>query len=76
VGDEEGRERHGHIWPLVRDLVEKGESRGDAEAAALIPRGAGGLAGFAASSPECASARPRAAETLSRHRLVRYDVST
>jgi ATP-dependent exoDNAse (exonuclease V) beta subunit len=36
--NEEGRERLGHIWPLVRDLVETGEpSRGDAEAAALIP---------------------------------------
>ena len=36
--EERDRERHGHIWPLVRDLVEKGEpSRGDAEAAALIP---------------------------------------
>jgi len=36
--EESGRERHGHIWPLVRDLVEKGApSRGDAEAAALIP---------------------------------------
>jgi ATP-dependent helicase/nuclease subunit A len=36
--DEEDRERLGHIWPLVRDLVEKGEpSRGDAEAASLIP---------------------------------------
>ena len=36
--DEEDRERHGHIWPLIRDLVEKGApSRGDAEAAALIP---------------------------------------
>ena len=36
--EESDRERHGHIWPLVRDLVEKGEpSRGDAEAAALIP---------------------------------------
>ena len=36
--DENERERLGHIWPLVRDLVETGEpSRGDAEAAALIP---------------------------------------
>jgi ATP-dependent exoDNAse (exonuclease V) beta subunit len=36
--EENERERHGHIWPLVRDLVEKGEpSRGDAEAAELIP---------------------------------------
>jgi ATP-dependent helicase/nuclease subunit A len=36
--DEEDRERHGHIWPVVRDLVETGTpSRGDAEAAALIP---------------------------------------
>jgi ATP-dependent helicase/nuclease subunit A len=36
--DEEGRERLGHIWPLVRDLIETGApSRGDAEAAALIP---------------------------------------
>jgi ATP-dependent helicase/nuclease subunit A len=36
--DEGDRERHGHIWPLVRDLVETGTpSRGDAEAAALIP---------------------------------------
>jgi ATP-dependent helicase/nuclease subunit A len=38
VRDEEGRERFDHIWPLVRDLVETGApSRGDAEAAALIP---------------------------------------
>jgi ATP-dependent helicase/nuclease subunit A len=36
--EEKDRERHGHIWPLVRDLVETGTpSRGDAEAAALIP---------------------------------------
>jgi ATP-dependent exoDNAse (exonuclease V) beta subunit len=36
--DEEDRERLGHIWPLVRDLLESGApSRGDAEAAALIP---------------------------------------
>ena len=36
--EERDRERHGHIWPLVRDLVETGApSRGDAEAAALIP---------------------------------------
>ena len=36
--DEEDRERLDHIWPLVRDLVETGApSRGDAEAAALIP---------------------------------------
>jgi ATP-dependent helicase/nuclease subunit A len=36
--DENERERLGHIWPLVRDLVETGApSRGDAEAAALIP---------------------------------------
>jgi ATP-dependent exoDNAse (exonuclease V) beta subunit len=36
--EEDDRERHGHIWPLVRDLVEVGApSRGDAEAAALIP---------------------------------------
>jgi ATP-dependent helicase/nuclease subunit A len=36
-GDNE-RERLGHIWPLVRDLVETGApGRGDAEAAALIP---------------------------------------
>ena len=36
--DENERERLGHIWPLVRDLVETGEpSRGDADAAALIP---------------------------------------
>ena len=36
--DEEQRERLGHIWPLVRDLVRTGApSRGDAEAAALIP---------------------------------------
>jgi ATP-dependent exoDNAse (exonuclease V) beta subunit len=36
--EENDRERHGHIWPLVRDLIETGTpSRGDAEAAALIP---------------------------------------
>jgi ATP-dependent helicase/nuclease subunit A len=36
--DEEQRERLGHIWPLVRDLVETGApTRGDAEAATLIP---------------------------------------
>ena len=36
--DEQERERLGHIWPLVRDLAERGApSRGDAEAAALIP---------------------------------------
>jgi ATP-dependent helicase/nuclease subunit A len=36
--DEDGRERFGHISPLIRDLVETGApSRGDAEAAALIP---------------------------------------
>jgi ATP-dependent helicase/nuclease subunit A len=36
--NEDGRERFGHIWPLIRDLVETGApSRGDAEAAALIP---------------------------------------
>jgi ATP-dependent helicase/nuclease subunit A len=36
--DENERERLGHIWPLVRDLVESGQpSRGDAQAAALIP---------------------------------------
>jgi ATP-dependent helicase/nuclease subunit A len=38
VRDEDGRERFDHIWPLVRDLAEAGApSRGDAEAAALIP---------------------------------------
>src|SRR4051794_13314018 len=38
VQGENGRELFGHIWPLIRDLVETGEvSRGDAEAAALIP---------------------------------------
>ena len=37
--DDEDRERPGHIWPLVRDLVETGTpSRGNAEAAALIPQ--------------------------------------
>jgi ATP-dependent exoDNAse (exonuclease V) beta subunit len=36
--EENDRERSGHIWPLIRDLVERGApSRGDAEAAALIP---------------------------------------
>ena len=36
--EESDRERHGHIWPLVRDLLEKGTpDRGDAEAAAMIP---------------------------------------
>jgi ATP-dependent helicase/nuclease subunit A len=36
--DANDRERVGHIWPLIRDLVETGTpSRGDAEAAALIP---------------------------------------
>ena len=36
--DEDDRERLGHIWPLIRDLVESGApSRGDVEAAALIP---------------------------------------
>ncbi len=36
--DEDDRERLGHIWPLIRDLLETGRpSRGDAEAAALIP---------------------------------------
>jgi ATP-dependent exoDNAse (exonuclease V) beta subunit len=35
---EDGSERHLHIWPLLRDLAEAGEpSRGDREAAALIP---------------------------------------
>jgi ATP-dependent helicase/nuclease subunit A len=35
---DEERERLGHVWPLVRDLVETGApTRGDAEAAALIP---------------------------------------
>jgi ATP-dependent helicase/nuclease subunit A len=38
VHGEDGREFFNHIWPLVRELVEDGEvSRGDAEAAALIP---------------------------------------
>ena len=38
VQGEDGREFFNHIWPLVRELVEDGEvSRGDAEAAALIP---------------------------------------
>jgi ATP-dependent helicase/nuclease subunit A len=37
VRGDDGREQFGHIWPLVRDLVETGAvSRGDAEAAALI----------------------------------------
>ena len=36
--DDQDRERLGHVWPLVRDLVESGApTRGDAEAAALIP---------------------------------------
>jgi ATP-dependent helicase/nuclease subunit A len=36
--DEEDREWPDHIWPLVRDLSETGvPSRGDADAAALIP---------------------------------------
>jgi ATP-dependent exoDNAse (exonuclease V) beta subunit len=36
--EERDRERLGHVWPLVRDLVESGApTRGDAEAAALIP---------------------------------------
>jgi ATP-dependent helicase/nuclease subunit A len=36
--DDQDRERLGHVWPLVRDLVETGApTRGDAEAAALIP---------------------------------------
>jgi ATP-dependent helicase/nuclease subunit A len=34
---EDGRERPQHVWPLIRDLVERGEpSEGDQEAAALI----------------------------------------
>jgi ATP-dependent helicase/nuclease subunit A len=38
VRGDDDRERFDHIWPLVRDLVETGSvSRGDAEAAALIP---------------------------------------
>jgi ATP-dependent helicase/nuclease subunit A len=38
VHGKDGRELFNHIWPLVRELVEDGEvSRGDAEAAALIP---------------------------------------
>src|SRR3954451_14878534 len=38
VQGENGRELFGHIWPLIRDLVETGEvSRGDPEAAKLIP---------------------------------------
>ena len=38
VRGEGGRERFDHIWPLVMGLVETGTvSRGDAEAAALIP---------------------------------------
>ncbi len=38
VRGEDDREHFNHIWPLVRDLVETGSvSRGDAEAAALIP---------------------------------------
>jgi ATP-dependent helicase/nuclease subunit A len=36
--DEGGRERFDHIWPVVRDLMETGApTRGDAEAAKLIP---------------------------------------
>ena len=36
--DDQDRERLGHVWPLVRDLLESGApTRGDAEAAALIP---------------------------------------
>jgi superfamily I DNA/RNA helicase len=39
VHGEDGREHFDHIWPLVRDLTEGKEvRRGDAEAAALIPR--------------------------------------
>jgi ATP-dependent helicase/nuclease subunit A len=38
VRGDDDREHFDHIWPLVRDLVETGSpSRGDAEAAALIP---------------------------------------
>jgi ATP-dependent helicase/nuclease subunit A len=38
VRGDDGRDRARHIWPAVRDLVEKGApSDGDAEAAALIP---------------------------------------
>jgi ATP-dependent helicase/nuclease subunit A len=38
VHGDDGRELFNHVWPLVRELVEKGEvERGDAEAAALIP---------------------------------------
>ncbi len=38
VPGENGRERLRHLWPLVRDLVERGEpSEGNAEMAALIP---------------------------------------
>ena len=38
VPGEGGRRWNRHVWPLVRDLVERGEpSEGDAEAAALIP---------------------------------------
>ena len=38
VPREDGRESLRHIWPLVRDLVERGEVReGNAEMAALIP---------------------------------------
>jgi ATP-dependent helicase/nuclease subunit A len=38
VRGDDDREHFDHIWPLVRDLVETGApSRGDAEAAALIP---------------------------------------
>ncbi len=38
VRGDDGRDRARHIWPAIRDLVEKGApSEGDAEAAALIP---------------------------------------
>jgi len=39
AGEEEGeRDQPLHLWPVVRDLAERGEpSEGDAEAAALIP---------------------------------------
>jgi ATP-dependent helicase/nuclease subunit A len=40
VEGEDGRERLRHIWPLIRDLVERGEpTEGDREAASLIPEG-------------------------------------
>jgi ATP-dependent helicase/nuclease subunit A len=40
VPGDNGRDRLLHIWPLVRDLTEKGApTEGDAEAAALIPPG-------------------------------------